>query len=146
MLVLLKLQNGYGDGYGIADANEDGRPVVEPGRDAKYYRDEAGNEIKNMPLPGAVRNLLAQPAVVLVDGPAPVKVPTNAVIRVIGPLDCDEAVRVRFRRSLNYCDGHKEILERASMDEMRALMQAPQADYLNAFLALRETCIARSRA
>lgn len=91
--IMVELHDGYGDGYGVVMADDAGEPTVEPGTHATHYSDhgQAAGRIEEWK-----RTVLAQPSVILVDGG--VKVPTGAIKRVIGPLDCPEAVQVAFER------------------------------------------------
>src|SRR5437667_5648284 len=100
-LLMVELQQGYGDGYGTVQAASDGAPVVEPGRKVTYYYDDGGKRTSRL-IEKWKREIFAQPSVALFEG---VRVPASAVKRVIGPLDCPEACRVRMRRfTANWSD------------------------------------------
>lgn len=92
--VMVELHQGYGDGYGTVSVDDSGHPVIEPDTHATHYSDQG------VPTTAKIedwkRKILAQQTVVLIDGG--VRVPVGAIKRVIGPLDCPEAVQVNFER------------------------------------------------
>lgn len=114
--VMAELHTGYGDGYGVIAVTDIDQPVTEPGSKATHYSD-GGGKIEKWK-----RDLLAQPGVI-VDGR--VKVPTGAVKRIIGPLDCPEAVRVRIKRYLSNCyEAANRLLSVATDEELLAVVQS----------------------
>jgi hypothetical protein len=71
-----------------------------------------------------VRKILAQPTVSLIDGG--VKVPAGAISRIIGPLDCDESIRVLAKRYMkNGGQATDRLIATATADELRYAMTRP---------------------
>lgn len=107
--VFVELARGYGSGYGVVIVGDDGSiPVVNDKCDG-WYKDEKGERVSRMPRD--VQALLSSPRV-QVNG---VMVPSGAITRVIGPLDCPEAKRIRLRlRQRN----RSNPLSRDAIDQM----------------------------
>lgn len=89
-LIMVELGRGYGDGYGVVEADDAGQPVVQPGRTIK------GQTLTGDAEATAHARAMSRPQVYLRD--SNVLVPPGAIRRVIGPIDCAEAARVRVSR------------------------------------------------
>ncbi len=88
--VMVELAKGYGDEYAVVEADDAGAPIVTRRVVGPCYTDT------RVPIPERDRAIMAAPGVDLLDSHT--RVPAGAVRRVIGPLNCPEAVRVRARR------------------------------------------------
>lgn len=121
--VMVELQRGYGDGYGIIQVDDAGKMVEATGRKATHYID--GSKI-----PDHLRAILSQPSVSL----GGVVVPTSAIKRVIGPLDCEEAVTVRAKQMTGSWV-NKAFVDMASVEELRDALS--QGDSYKAMCELR---------
>lgn len=109
--VMVELLGGYGDGYGVVSVDDAGRPKIEPNFTGNRYED--GGKIEAWRLA-----ILRHSTHLLTD--AGVKVPVGAIARVIGTMDCPEAVKVRVKRCLrNATSGAREaVLASATHEEM----------------------------
>ena len=130
--VMVELERGYGDGYGVVAVDDTEKVIVNPAREVpRHYRD-------GWPIAEWRRAILAQPSVDLIDDG--VRVPPGAIVRIIGPLDCPEAARIRARRyTKNWGDSafvglatDAEIVEAMCHDDepsTRAACRALRAKY-----------------
>lgn len=108
--VMVELRQGYG--YGVVELDYGGNISLEPGRKVTQYEN-------GWPMEKWVSAIHAQAQVALVD--KGVKVLPHAVVRVIGPLDCAEASRVRAKRySSNWADSN--FIDQATDEEIIAAM------------------------
>lgn len=109
--VMVELRSGYGDGYGIV-AVADGEVAVNKAEKVTHYVDGTR-------MAAWTAAILSRPSVALID--ARVRVHPGAVKRVIGPLDCPEAVRVRAARfTRNW--GDRAFIAKASDAELAAAL------------------------
>jgi hypothetical protein len=110
--VMVELHAGYGDGFGVILVDDAGRVQINPARKVKRYADGS-------PMETWKQTILSAPSVDLVDGG--VRVSPGAIKRIIGPLDCPEASRVRARRyTKNFRDNG--FVSLASDEEIVAAM------------------------
>lgn len=131
-VVMVELCRGYGDGYGVVEIDEHTIPVSTQSKPPKYYTDHG--QPTGCPIDEATRNFLSQPFVALRDGG--VKVPSHAIRRIIGPLDCDEAVRVRAKRyTVNWND--RKFVDLATAEELRSAFGPREEDTYAAMVALK---------
>ena len=116
--VMVELQSGYSDGYGVACVDEDGRLLVNAAKNHDgYYRDEGGNKVGRME--EWKRKALSSASVDLESG---VRVPTSAIASIIGPIDCPESARIRAKRYTAYWRGGNDFVAAATDEEIVAAM------------------------
>ena len=127
--VMVELHNGYGDGFGVVAVDSAGVPIVNPGHAVKSY---AGGE----PMEQWRRAILSAPYIA-VDG---VRVPSSAIKRIVGPLECPEAIRIRAGRyTKNWRD--RAFVSIASDEQLAMAMAGPhESEIYDRMCNLRRIC------
>lgn len=126
--IMVELASGYGDGYGVVAA-DNGQLVINPARSVTRYADGS-------PMEPWKQKLLSSTSVDLIDGG--VRVPPGAVVRIIGPLDCPEAVRIRVRRFVrNWPD--QRFVALATDQELADALAADDGHAIHAALCALES-------
>lgn len=128
---------GIGDGYGIV-RSKDGQPiVVTPGPHDGFYRCDGEKTAYKMPR--WEQHMLSSPYYQADDG---VKLLTSQVQRIVGPLNCAEAQRVRLRRRCYcFCD---QAFQRAAFAVADSGTDEEVAQALASLEAIREVVARRT--
>jgi hypothetical protein len=127
-IVMVELSNST---FATAEA-ENGKLVVEAARKVTHYITPENTKI---PMADEVAARLSGRHIVLLD--AGVKVTPSDIKRIVGPLDCDEAVRIRARKyTTNW--GDRAFVEIAAASDLRAALDLPtEGETYRAMCALR---------
>lgn len=130
--VMVELYPGYGDGFGIVRLAENGQPDINPARRVTHWTSEDGTKIK---MDAATSAILSRASVTLID--SGVRVDTGAIKRVIGPIECPEAIRVRATRyTKNWSDAG--FISKATDDQLfSAMTRETEREVRAAMSALR---------
>jgi hypothetical protein len=130
--IMVELYQGYGDGYAEVRVADDGQPAVNPARRVKTYSD--GSRMERWR-----QEVLSSPSIDLVD--KGVRVPIGAIKRVIGPLDCPEAVRVRANRYTKNWHDRAFVALASDADLAHAMSLPTEPEVYAAMSALRAACV-----